>query len=679
MLPDLTNMLSWWQWALLAAVPVAIVLLYFLKLRRRPLAVPSTYLWRKSIEDLRVNALWQRLQRNPLLYLQLALLALIALALLRPSWQGMQLRGDRFVLLIDNSASMQATDQKPTRLDEAKRRAGELIDQMGSGDAAMIVSFSDTARVEQGFTDDRRRLRRSLAAIEPTARPTSLAEALRVVAGLVKAAQGVPPEAADSAEDSATAEEATPEVFLFSDGGFSPTDAMWLGEVRPTLVPIGSPDARNVAIVAFDVRRSDGARPRLQAYARLENFGPEPVDVLLELSRDGRLINADRVTIQPDEAQQVEFDLADVDTGAFRLRAAVEDDLALDNEAFAVVQPPQPANVLVLTPGNPPLAAALKTGTAAALAEVHFEQPAFLQSEAYRRQTLSGGYDLVIYDRCRPAEMPQSNTLFIGGLPPVEGWSAGVRVLGPTIIDVESTHPLLEWIELGEVLVAAATPLEVPPGGRVLIDSDTGPLMAVAPRQAFEDAVLGFPLVEQAGNARLAQESSDAAISSKKSGPDIRLNTNWPARPSFPAFVLNVLEYLGGRPEVGSEHLRPGQAVEFLAAGNGEPMQVVMPQGETVDLLPSGTMAAFVGTTGPGVYDLRQGPQIHHRFAVNLFDARESDVRADPLSGSRGGAYRLAGDSTWQTARREVWPLLVAGGLFLLLWEWYTYIKRVSL
>ena len=31
-LPQLINMLSWWQWAMLAAVPPAIVLLYFLKL-----------------------------------------------------------------------------------------------------------------------------------------------------------------------------------------------------------------------------------------------------------------------------------------------------------------------------------------------------------------------------------------------------------------------------------------------------------------------------------------------------------------------------------------------------------------------------------------------------------------------------------------------------------------------
>ena len=77
--------LSAWQWALIAVVPPAVVALYFLKLRRQPLEVPSTYLWQKSIEDLHVNSLWQRIRQNLLMYLQLLLLLLVIFALLRPA------------------------------------------------------------------------------------------------------------------------------------------------------------------------------------------------------------------------------------------------------------------------------------------------------------------------------------------------------------------------------------------------------------------------------------------------------------------------------------------------------------------------------------------------------------------------------------------------------------------
>src|ERR1035438_7574461 len=101
-------MLSWWQWSLLAAVPPAIVALYFLKLKRRPVEVPSTFLWHKSVEDLHVNSIWQRLRRNILLLVQLLVILAAVLAVLRPGWHALRLTGHRFIFLVDNSASMQA-------------------------------------------------------------------------------------------------------------------------------------------------------------------------------------------------------------------------------------------------------------------------------------------------------------------------------------------------------------------------------------------------------------------------------------------------------------------------------------------------------------------------------------------------------------------------------------------
>src|SRR5262249_28320764 len=61
-----------WPAALvLFLIPFVVILLYFLKLKRRPLGVPSTFLWKKSIEDLHVNSLLQWLRQNVLLLLQL--------------------------------------------------------------------------------------------------------------------------------------------------------------------------------------------------------------------------------------------------------------------------------------------------------------------------------------------------------------------------------------------------------------------------------------------------------------------------------------------------------------------------------------------------------------------------------------------------------------------------------
>src|SRR5207247_1684390 len=95
--------LGGFEWAVLAGVPVGIIALYFLKLRRRPVQVSSTLLWRRSLEDLHVNSLFQRLRKNLLLFLQLLAVALAMLALGGLKMKGRTTAGERYVLAIDES------------------------------------------------------------------------------------------------------------------------------------------------------------------------------------------------------------------------------------------------------------------------------------------------------------------------------------------------------------------------------------------------------------------------------------------------------------------------------------------------------------------------------------------------------------------------------------------------
>src|SRR3954452_5016314 len=110
----------------------ALLVLYFLKLRRREMLVSSTLLWRKAIQDLQVNAPFQKLRQNVLLLLQLLLLLLLTLALSRPVANVTPTAGKMTVIIIDRSASMAATDiNGKSRLEEAKRRAQDLVGTMG--------------------------------------------------------------------------------------------------------------------------------------------------------------------------------------------------------------------------------------------------------------------------------------------------------------------------------------------------------------------------------------------------------------------------------------------------------------------------------------------------------------------------------------------------------------------
>jgi hypothetical protein len=656
MTPEWSNMLSAWQWGLLGLVPPAIVALYFLKLKRQPLEVPSTYLWHKSIEDLHVNSIWQRLRQSLLLLLQLLMLALLALVLLRPAWQGSQFTRDRLIFLVDNSASMGATDVLPTRLDEAKSRVRELIDQMRSGDVAMIVSFSDAARVEQMFTDNRGELRRRMELIQPTDKPTSISEALRVASVLAN-----PGRSATDIRDTQVAEALPAQLFFFSDGNFANDTEFSLGNLEPTPpVWIGSPDASNVAIVAFSTARSETDAEKVQAFARLENSGPREVKLDVELRRADELIDAQGVTIPAGKSTGVSFDLEHVIEGALELRLAHADDLAVDNNAWTVVHTPRRSRVLLVTPGNEPLQTALRTERARETAEVTQKGPDYLTTPQYRQAAATGAWDMVIYDRCRPEEPPQTNTLYIGTQPPGDAWQQKDVVSVPQIIDINRAHPLMQWLDMSDVLVIEAHPLAPPQGSTVLIDSTAGPLMSVAPRAGFEDVVTGFELV----------------------GKD-RIGTNWPVRPSFPVFVLNMLGYLGGNREVrNTGTVQPGHPIALRPGTDAQQLTIVPPAPDVtaVDVArDKHNIFHFAGTNRVGLYQVREGRAAVDTFAVNLFDPSESDIKIVPDRVLKIGHNEVASGQGWEPARRDGWKLILLGALAILLCEWYIYNRRAYL
>ncbi len=519
---SLLNTLVWWQWAVLAAIPLGIVLLYFLKLKRQPLEVPSTFLWSRTVEDLHVNSIWQRLRKNLLLLLQLLVILLLIIALLRPGWRGEELIGDRFVFLIDNSASMNATDREPTRLEAAKQRAMDLVGQMEPGDVAMVISFSDSAKVLQTFTDSRRALRLRISQIEPTHRSTNLHEALRAAGGLANPGF-------TRLQDNQAVDEALPAtLYILSDGCFPAIPDFSLGQLEPRYIPIGEVPASNLGIIAFAIERNPERPDQIQVFANVVNSGPKSVAVQLELYFNGESLDVVELDVPGDDTGGWHFDLPDLDVGRLKLVMTPQDALESDNTAYAVLNRPGLAKVLLVTPGNDPLLIALETEQARKVAAVTVADPSLLKDPSFQAGATAGTYDLIIFDRCSPVEQPQANTLFINALPPGDNWRAEEMAAAPYVIDIDQIHPLTQLVDMNHVKIATGRSLKPPRGHTVLFDSVDGPLFAIAPRAGFEDAVLGFSLFD---------------IEEGQTIP----NTTWPLRPSFPVFVYNLLRSLGGQ------------------------------------------------------------------------------------------------------------------------------------
>src|SRR5262245_15170861 len=279
--------------ALAALLPLLLLLLYFLKLKRQPLAVPSTFLWRKSIEDVHVNSLFQWLRRNLLLLVQLATLLVLLYALLQLQVQGETAQGKHYVILIDNSASMSATDVRPNRLERAKEQALALIDGRAEGDAGMVIAFNTQAVVVQAYNTDRGLLRRAVEGIRPTQRSARLDLALERAGGRANPLK--------SADDQATrpddedpgkarlyveAEGLPAEVHLFSDGRFADVPGFALGNLHLHYHAVGRPGPTavdNVGLVSLAAQRDEKDPRLLHVFGRVRNYRPRPASVRVQL------------------------------------------------------------------------------------------------------------------------------------------------------------------------------------------------------------------------------------------------------------------------------------------------------------------------------------------------------------------------------------------------------------
>ena len=752
-----------WQWWLLGAIPLGIILLYFLKLRREPVEVPSTFLWARTIEDLHVNSLIQRLRKNLLLFLQLLAVLLAALALLRPGSQGETTGQGRSVYLLDTSASMGATDVQgyENRFEQARELIKERINAMSDTDEAMLVSFSDRPAVLQSFTSDRGRLRDALSCATLTSRPTDVMGALKAADGLANPRRTS--EAGD-AQDVQVADAMPADLLIFSDGGFQtasqralkvgeevnlailsrwmldvgyqpsqavklrsefkhsedelevfpptgialdqparirfsgdtvasiqsydpetgaalknlneltlpaldmiedPISKFNLGNLIPQYVAIGSDGVNNLGIIAFSAERNFDRPTEVQAFATVVNMGSQPAAAVGSLYVGDAFYEASTIELQPGEQVGLSFVFESETAASLRLKleddnnSEWKDDLALDNIAYAGLTPLRTVSVLVVTPGNKPLQVALETDSAAKICVHEFLPPSFMETEDYRKRAAAGVDDLIIYDRCTPQEMPPTNTFFIGALP-AEGWSWDSEPQPMVLIDFDRTHPIMRYVELYSLLIVSGRGVKGPAGSADLVGSDIGTAMAIAPRDGYQDLVLGFEIVSS---------SADGV-------PEI--NTNWYAERAWPVFMFNVLRYLAGAAEAsGAPSFRPGETVRLRVESALSDVEIsrVGDEGEKYTTGPSG-IVEFVNTDRTGNYRVEAEERLADLFAVNLFDRRESDISAAPTVDL---GYEEVGATVAGIERRnEYWRWLLMAMLGLLAAEWWIYSRRVA-
>src|ERR1700687_1833540 len=113
-----------------ARLPAAILATYLLRPRRPTRRVSSTFLWLAALHDVQAQQPWRRVPPSLLLLLQIAALVAMVAALARPFLLSADSTGPFSIVLVDTSASMQATDTPPSRFEVARARVGQMIDAL---------------------------------------------------------------------------------------------------------------------------------------------------------------------------------------------------------------------------------------------------------------------------------------------------------------------------------------------------------------------------------------------------------------------------------------------------------------------------------------------------------------------------------------------------------------------
>lgn len=654
----------------------SLLLLYFLKLRRREVEVSSTLLWKKAIQDLQVNAPFQRLRRNLLLLLQMLILLALLLALSRPVVNHTPGMGKVAVVLIDRSASMSAKDMGGvTRLEEAKRRAKEKIETLDKGGSAMVIAFDDSAEIVRAFTSDRALLRGAIDSIKPTDRLSRLKLAFQLAEA--KAASFNPEQRGPLGPK--------PEVWLYSDGRVLDGDELSLRYAELKYEKIGTEGAGNLAIVSLSGKRNYEKPSEVQVFVRLANYGPTPTNAVIQLSVDGQVLPGGikrDLCLAPDrwslaerekavkeqklvirESAEFRFDLMSGAVVKVELKEQAEDVLAADDSAQIVVPPPRSLKVMMVSAGG-------NFWMERFLESANLKDPKVITPAGYEQkmgETEGVGLeaDVVIFDRYQPKLLPRGgNFIYLGAGPPgsalkvmMEG-GLPVMLKDQTVLDWDRGHAMLRHLNL-RFLVGESVRLLVPAGAQTLVEGEKGPLVVLYRDGRSVHLVLSFDVGE----------------------------STWPLAASFPVFMDNALQYLALGTEMDvRQSYQPGATPRIprhgiqQAGGEVKQVKVIGPAsfGEVSVPVPVTGDFALPALDRVGVYVLEPAIPQYEKIAVNLVDSTESNLL--PVADRPpGGSGEVVGGVKGRS-RLELWRWIVAfGAIPLCLVEWWVYTRRVHL
>jgi hypothetical protein len=657
---------------------------YIIKMRRRRFEVPFSRLWQRVLEQREANALWKQLRRLLSLLLILFIIGIMLFAALDPTLGAVDRKARSVVVLFDASASMKAMDGddkgEQSRLDAAKQKAKRLIDGMGGGDVAMVMKVDGQATPMSRFSSDSAMLDKIVDDIQASDTPADLTRALGA--------------AADALRD-----RPNPLIVLVSDGAFpepqlaqvewthaapgaAPTPpaspapaasarnlaAIDLTGIDVRYLPVGH-RSDNVGIIAFNVRRYIANKAAYEVYIEVQNFGQEAAHRQLTLYNGDTAVDVRKLDLAPGQrVHQIYAKLpASVDD---KLRASLRpvdgpggsDPFALDDQAYALLPAKKKQKVLLVGSPNLYLEGAL-------LVYENIDLTARVSPAEYdAKPELAAGADVVVFDDHTPEVLPPPPTSLLFFHPTGKTSPITVRreVANPHVTEIDEGHPVMRWVTLTDVYM------------------DKSESFAPDPKKG--ESTLAFSVTDSVIAAKRDGKRKILAFGFSLPAPDRESATDLPLRVAFPMMLVNALDWFAGDQTDLLTTYPTGtrERVPLDGVVGATEAEVRGPDGKLTRTPVIDGLATFYGSR-VGYYDLAaKAPDgsvlARVELAANLSSVEESDIAPSAkltLGGTKG--KQLAEPEAFAITRsRKLWIYLIVFAAGLLLVEWITYHRRIT-
>jgi hypothetical protein len=304
----------------------------------------------------------RRLKYLALLIMRLLLILLLALTFanlyVNRSPDAIAQGAKHVFVAIDNSFSMRAGG----RLDAAKREATALVQSLGSGDRAQVISFAQRASLMTDPVNDKQLLTSAIQSVKQGDGRSAFGELSTTTRTLAGNLQG------------------PVEVHIFTDAQQTsmPTPFGELNQpanVKVVLHPLASKEEGNWFVESVNAPRSVYQAEKVKVQATVAGANTQEGETDVSLLLNGKPVEQKRVKVAPNGRSTVELYIPEVPYGLNRaeVKIATSDPLAEDNVMPFSIERKEPGRVLFVHESRGARAAlyyktALESGSKGALA-----------------------------------------------------------------------------------------------------------------------------------------------------------------------------------------------------------------------------------------------------------------------------------------------------------------------